>query len=67
MVNKLIVLGIDGMDWDVVMRYRQHLPNLYAMMERNGFPRLRSVFPADRPGPPFIRDWIRRSTELSIL
>lgn len=47
MVNKLIVLGIDGMDWDVVMRYRQHLPNLYAMMERNGFPRLRSVFPAD--------------------
>lgn len=47
MVKKLIILGVDGMDWDVVMRYRQHMPNLYAMMERSGFPRLRSVFPAD--------------------
>lgn len=47
MVRKLIVLGIDGMDRDVVLRYREHLPNLFALMQRNGMPRLRSVFPAD--------------------
>lgn len=47
MVNKLIILGIDGMDWDVLTRYKDALPNLYSMMESNGFPHLRSVFPAD--------------------
>lgn len=47
MVNKLIVLGIDGMDWDVIMRYKDKLPNLYNLMRKNGFPHLRSVFPAD--------------------
>lgn len=47
MVRKLIVLGIDGMDWDVVVRYKKELPNLYGLMEKNGFPRLCSVFPAD--------------------
>lgn len=47
MVRKLIILGIDGMDWDVVMRYKKELPNLYGLMEGSGFPRLRSVFPAD--------------------
>ena len=47
MIKKLIILGIDGMDWDVIMRYKNNLPNLYGLMEKNGFPRLRSVFPAD--------------------
>lgn len=47
MVKKLIILGIDGMDWDVVDRYQDQMPNLYGLMKRNGFPRLRSVFPAD--------------------
>lgn len=47
MVRRLIILGIDGMDRDVVMRYREQLPNLYPLMQRNGMPRLRSVFPAD--------------------
>jgi predicted AlkP superfamily phosphohydrolase/phosphomutase len=47
MIKKLIVLGIDGMDRDVVARYRAQLPNLYGLMEKNGHPRLRSVFPAD--------------------
>jgi predicted AlkP superfamily phosphohydrolase/phosphomutase len=47
MVNKLIILGIDGMDRDVILRYREHLPNLYGMMQAQGLPRLRSVFPAD--------------------
>ncbi len=47
MVRKLIILGIDGMDWDVIIRYKDKLPNLYALMEKNGFPHLRSVFPAD--------------------
>lgn len=47
MVRKLIVLGIDGMDRDVIERYREQLPNLYGMLERSGFPTLRSVFPAD--------------------
>ena len=47
MVKKLIVLGIDGMDLDVVKRYKDHLPNLTAMLKENGDPTLRSVFPAD--------------------
>ena len=47
MIKKLIILGIDGMDRDVVLRYRDHLPNLYGMMCRQGEPTLRSVFPAD--------------------
>ena len=47
MVNKLIILGIDGMDLDVVLRYREDLPNLTGMLEKNGMPHLRSVFPAD--------------------
>ena len=47
MVKKLIVLGIDGMDRDVVLRYREDLPNLYGMMRSQGEPTLRSVFPAD--------------------
>lgn len=47
MIRKLIILGIDGMDYDVIMRYKEYLPNIYSMIEKNGFPRLRSVFPAD--------------------
>lgn len=47
MVKKLIILGIDGMDWDVVNHYKEDMPHLYSMMEKNGFPRMRSVFPAD--------------------
>lgn len=47
MIKKLIVFGIDGMDWDVVVRYKDSLPNLYGLMEKNEFPHLRSVFPAD--------------------
>ena len=47
MVRKLIILGIDGMDWDVIVRYKDVLPNLYGLMQKNNYPHLRSVFPAD--------------------
>lgn len=47
MIKKLIVIGIDGMDYDVVMKYKDSLPTLYKMMANNRFSRLRSVFPAD--------------------
>ena len=47
MIRKLIVLGVDGMDRDVVCRLGDRLPNLKALMCKNGFPRLRSTFPAD--------------------
>ena len=47
MIKKLIILGIDGMDRDVVLNYKEHLPHLYGLMEKNGFPHLRSVFPAN--------------------
>ena len=47
MVHKLIILGIDGMDRDVVLQYKDSLPNMYEMMQESGFPKLRSVFPAD--------------------
>lgn len=47
MVNKLIVIGIDGMDYDVIMRHRDTLPNISKMMAEHGDPKLRSVFPAD--------------------
>ncbi len=47
MINKLIILGIDGMDIDVVVRYQDELPALYGLYQKNNFPHLRSVFPAD--------------------
>ena len=47
MVKRLIILGIDGMDWDVVIRFKDQLPHLYGLMRKDGFPHLRSVFPAD--------------------
>ena len=47
MVQKLIVIGVDGMDYDVVLKLKKDLPNIYAMMKQNGCPHLRSVFPAD--------------------
>ena len=47
MVRKLIILGIDGMDRDVIVRYKDKLPNLYGLMQKNNYPHLRSVFPAD--------------------
>lgn len=47
MVRKLIVLGIDGMDWDVIVRYKDMLPNVYGLIHKNNYPHLRSVFPAD--------------------
>lgn len=47
MVKKLIVLGIDGMDWEVIEQFKEMLPNIYALMQKDGFPQLRSVFPAD--------------------
>ena len=47
MVRKLIILGIDGMDWDVIVHYKDNLPNLYGLMQKNDYPHLRSVFPAD--------------------
>lgn len=47
MINKLIVIGIDGMDFDLVKKYEDKLPNLSKMLQKNNYPRLRSVFPAD--------------------
>ena len=47
MVSKLIVIGIDGMDYDVVRRHEDILPNISQMMRNWNYPRLRSVFPAD--------------------
>lgn len=47
MVKKLIVIGIDGMDWDVIRKYECDLPTISSMMKRSNYPRVRSVFPAD--------------------
>ncbi|MBQ8860692.1 MAG: alkaline phosphatase family protein [Ruminococcus sp.] len=47
MINKLIVIGIDGMDFDLVKKYEDKLPTLSKMLKENNYPRLRSVFPAD--------------------
>lgn len=47
MVHKLIILGIDGMDRDVIERYSDVLPTLTELAKECGAPRLRSVFPAD--------------------
>ena len=38
MVRKLIILGIDGMDRDVIVRYKDKLPNLYGLMQKNNYP-----------------------------
>ncbi|MBQ4129048.1 MAG: alkaline phosphatase family protein [Ruminococcus sp.] len=47
MINKLIVIGIDGMDFDVVKKYEKDLPTISKLLSDNNYPRLRSVFPAD--------------------
>lgn len=47
MIKKLIVIGVDGMDFDVIKKYENELPNISAMLKHNGYPHLRSVFPAD--------------------
>lgn len=47
MVSKLLVFGIDGMDYDVVRNHQPELPFLNQLLENNGCPHLRSVFPAD--------------------
>ncbi len=47
MIKKLIVIGIDGLDYDVVRKYESDLPTISKMLKDNGYPRLRSVFPAD--------------------
>ena len=47
MIKKLIVIGIDGLDYDVVRKYEDKLPTISKMLSDNGYPRLRSVFPAD--------------------
>lgn len=47
MVSKLIIIGIDGMDYDVVEKYIDDLPNIALLLSNNPNTRLRSVFPAD--------------------
>lgn len=47
MVKKLIILGIDGMDRDVIDRYWDELPNIVNLIKQNAQTTLRSVFPAD--------------------
>ncbi len=47
MIKKLIVIGIDGMDYDLVKKYESQLPTISKMLKENNYPRLRSVFPAD--------------------
>lgn len=47
MITKLMIIGIDGMDWDVVRKYEHDLPTISSLMKRSNYPRLRSVFPAD--------------------
>lgn len=47
MIKKLIVIGIDGLDFDLVKKFEDKLPTLSAMLKENNYPRLRSVFPAD--------------------
>jgi len=47
MVNKLMILGMDGLDFDVIQKYKDSLPNLEGMLEANGMPRMNSIFPAD--------------------
>lgn len=47
MIKKLIVIGIDGMDFDLVKKYEDKLPTISKMLKENNYPRLRSCFPAD--------------------
>lgn len=47
MVKRLIIIGVDGMDWDVLRKYEHDLPTISSLMKRSNYPHLRSVFPAD--------------------
>ena len=47
MNEKLIIIGVDGLDYDVVRENGKELRNLNRLLENNNYPRLRSVFPAD--------------------
>lgn len=42
-----MVLGIDGMDYDVVSRNIDKLPNLSSMLDREGRSCIKSIFPPD--------------------
>ncbi len=47
MINKLIIIGVDGMDYDYVREHNHNLPFLNSLLENNNYPHMRSVFPAD--------------------
>lgn len=47
MVKKLIILGMDGLDFDVLLRYEKSLPNFSKLLKYNDYPRMKSIFPAD--------------------
>ena len=47
MVKKLLIIGVDGMDYDYVREHSEELPFLDRLLKNNGYPHMRSVFPAD--------------------
>lgn len=47
--RSMVILGIDGMDPQLVERYKDRLPNLWALAKRGGFSRLQTTDPPQSP------------------
>jgi predicted AlkP superfamily phosphohydrolase/phosphomutase len=46
-MKKMMIIGIDGMDYHVVQEHLDKLPNIAKLMDKNGRSCMRSVFPPD--------------------
>lgn len=47
--NRVLIVGIDGLDANLLQRFRNQLPNFEKLMENSPSTKMRSVFPPDSP------------------
>lgn len=47
--NKVIILGIDGLDANLIQRFQDDLPNFSKLIKKSPITRMSSVFPPDSP------------------
>ena len=47
--QKLIVIGIDGLDANLIHQFRDDLPNFSKLSQKSPLTRMSSVFPPDSP------------------
>jgi predicted AlkP superfamily phosphohydrolase/phosphomutase len=47
--NKVLIVGIDGLDADLLLRFKNQLPNFARLMQKCPLIKMSSVFPPDSP------------------